>query len=211
MNTLKFILAVFFSIILSTAFSQEFSVAGKYNRSDLTQFQTGIGGEVSIGFYDKFENRLNISGSIAYRGKPYEYSFFSDAIGDQYYRYVEPDNYLFSIGLSYDWPILKTSASAMYIGLNLSLNSFSYNETGNQHVEYQSIMYDYLNNTTEDFNPGIGLNFEFERAFSDDGTFIYFAFQPSIVKYYKFNMIGTSKPSLIDLINYKIGIRFNRK
>ncbi len=210
-NNLKIIWILVFSMFCYVAIAQEFSIAGKYVRSDLTQFQTGMGVEASISSYDRFNNRISVLGSITNRSKSYEYSIFLDAFGEEFQRYVEPNNFLFSIALSYDWPILKSNSSAVFIGFNLSINSFIFNEKGTQNAQYESIFHDYSNNSTEDFNPGIGVNFEYERAFNEKGTIVYFAFQPSIVKYYKFNIIGTSKPALIDLIDYKVGVRFKGK
>ena len=187
---------------------QELSVAGKYVRSDLQQFQSGLGGEIGLSFYNESKHRIMVSAGASYRGKDYEYSLFMDGLGTTAFRYVEPNNLDFSLAVSYDWPIVKSSFSNFYIGGVFSIDNFVFNETGTQNLLYQSSFSEYQNNMTELFNPGIGLNFEYEQKITESGTLLFFALQPTVVKYYKFNMIGNSIPALVNLVNYKIGIRF---
>ena len=210
MRTLKLVVTGVLFLTGYWSMGQDISVAGKYTRSDLSQFQTGQGVEIGLGFYDKFENRISFAIGASYRGKSYEYSIFSDAFGSSIYREVDPDNYMLSFNLSYDWKIFEGAFSAFYLGGGVSISSYWFNENGLQLLPYSSAFSQYTNKTTEALKLGVGLNFEYIQKISKGGPWLFFALQPNIIKYNKFGLDGSSKPGLVQVINYKIGLRFGK-
>lgn len=208
MKKLVFLILTFVWLNQSTLISQSFSASSTFSIGSYNKFNNSIGYELTYSIPIKSKSRFGLSFAQSFTVFDYEYTFFSDAYGQEYYRDVKPKNQRLTFSVDFAVDVLHKEKSSFYLGSRLGLNYFNINEIVSERRANENDEHDYTNKYSEINKIGIGLILEYERKVFSEKISFFATTQPELIFYSKFWVVGSSDPYLIGMIDFKIGMRF---
>lgn len=199
-------LALFF---FSYIYAQEIKVLGSYSHTNYyDKYENSFGYGFGYNFYVKSKNKLGFVLYHSFSAAKYEYAFFSDAYGIEYYRKVETMNQRITLSFNYAINIYKGAKSNFYLGPKIGFNFFRIDEDRKETISQDPSYYEEYNSTYWDMGkPGVGFLVEYERNISDNFS-LSLSSHPELVFYSKFGLKGSNGPVLIPWLNFNISVQY---
>jgi hypothetical protein len=193
-----------------TTIAQEIAVSSTFSHSSYNKFKNNFGYEIGYNQFIKLKSRLGFTFSQSFNNAEYNYIFNSPGDGIDYYRDVKPKNQKITISINYGFNILNKQQTKFYIGPKFGLNYFHIRENIDERPVNETESNQYNRNYWENNKIGIGLLLEYERKVSDKIS-VFLSTVPEVIFFSKFGLKGSGDDTIIGLISFNLGIKFNVK
>ncbi len=204
-----------FLIIIALTFcyqsnAQEIKLISTFSVSSYEHFHQNFGYGIGYDLVIQSKNKLGLTFYQSFNRTDYSYVFESDSDGKSYYRDVSPKNQRLIFSINYSFWLAGTQKSKFFISPDIGLNSFRINETGTEKDNLETtITYPYKNDYWENFKPGIGLSFEYQRQIISDKILLSFSAHPELIIFSKFGLKGSNTSPINGFINFHLMLKYN--
>ena len=204
-----------FLIIIALAFcyrsnAQEIRLISTFSVSSYEHFHPNFGYGIGYDLVIQSKNKLGLTFYQSFNRTDYSYVFESDSDGKSYYRDVSPNNQRFTFSINYCFWLAGTQKSKFFIRPDIGLNCFRINETGTEKNSHETtVAYPYKNDCWENFKPGIGLSFEYQRQIISDKILLSFSAHPELIIFSKFGLKGSNTSPILGFINFHLMLKYN--
>jgi hypothetical protein len=204
----KIILIMMSFAFINKTTAQEIKVASLYSHSSYDKYRNDFGYIIGYNQFVGSRNRLGLTFLQSFNNIDYEYTFSSDADGNDYYREVKPKNERITFSIDYSFSILKKQKSNLYIGPKIGINYLHIREYGNEKLVYKNETYEYKTDYWVTNKMGIGLLLEYERELFSENISQFFSTETEIIFISKYGLMGSSDPVLTGWINLNLGLKY---
>jgi hypothetical protein len=204
----KIILLIMSFTLVNNMTAQEIKVASLFSNSSYNKYQNNFGYTIGYNQFVSSRNRLGFTFSQSFNNMDYNYTFFSDADGNDYYREVKPKNERITFSIDYGFGILKKQKSNIRIGPKIGLNYLNIREFVDEKPNHKNENYQYKTNYWETNKIGIGLLFEYDRKIFSENISVFFSTETEIIFFSRYGLMGSSDPALTGWINLNLGLKY---
>jgi len=204
----KIILLIMSFALINKMTSQEIKVASLFSHSSYDKYQNNFGFTIGYNQFVNSRNRLGLTFSQSFNNIDYNYTFSSDADGNDYYRDVKPKNERITFSIGYGFGILKKQKSNLHIGPKIGINYLNIREYVDERPANKNENYQYKTNYWVTNKIGIGLLLEYERNIFSENISLFFSTETEIIFFSRYGLIGSSDPVLTGWINLNLGLKY---